>query len=138
MPLRRTGPGPRRTGCEGGAAARRWWFAPFALAVLVTLAASPALPHSRLETTAPADGAVLERAPEHVVLTFANGLRLTRVVMSHNDGAEIELDPGPQTGFSTRFELAIEDRGSGQYRIEWRGLSADGHVMRNAFEFRVP
>ena len=108
-----------------------------AAAVLVTLAATPALPHSRVDTTMPADGAVLEQAPAQVVLTFANGLRLTKVLLSHNDGPEIELDPGSQTGFATRFELAIEDRGSGRYRIEWRGLSDDGHVMKNSLEFRV-
>ncbi|MCY4590445.1 MAG: copper resistance protein CopC [Alphaproteobacteria bacterium] len=108
-----------------------------AMAMLVALAASPALPHSRVDTTVPADGAVLDRTPAQVVLTFANGLRLTRVLLSHNDGPEIEVDPGSQTGFGTRFELAIEDRGSGRYRIEWRGLSADGHVMKNTLEFRV-
>ncbi len=108
-----------------------------AMAVLVTLVASPALPHSRVETTEPENGAVLKQAPARVVLTFADGLRLTRVLMSHNDGQEVELDPGSQTGFATRFELAIEDRGSGRYRIEWRGLSADGHVMRNSLEFQV-
>lgn len=70
-----------------------------AMAVLVTLAASPALPHSSVETTVPENGAVLEQAPAQVVLTFADGLRLTKVLMSHNDGPEVELDPGSQTGF---------------------------------------
>ena len=107
------------------------------VAVLVTLAVSPALPHSSVDTTVPADGAVLEQTPAQVVLTFAEGLRLTKVLLSHNDGPEIELDPGSQTGFGTRFELVIEDRGSGRYRIEWRGLSTDGHVMKNTLEFRV-
>ncbi len=107
------------------------------MTVLVSLAASPALPHSRVETTVPADGAVLDHTPSRVLLTFADRLRLTRVLVSHNDGPETELDPGSQTGFTTRFELAIRDRGSGRYRIEWRGLSADGHVMRSSLEFRV-
>ena len=107
------------------------------MAVLVPLAATPALPHSRVETTEPENGAVLEQAPAQVVLTFADGLRLTKVLMNHNDGPEVELDPGSQTGFATRFELAIEDLGSGRYRIEWRGLSVDGHVMKNTLEFRV-
>ena len=108
-----------------------------AMAVLVTLAASPALPHSSVETTVPENGAVLEQAPAQVVLTFADGLRLTKVLMSHNDGPEVELDPGSQTGFATRFELAIEDLDSGRYRIEWRGLSVDGHVMKKTVAFRV-
>ena len=30
-----------------------------------------------------------------------------------------------------------ERQGQGLYRIEWRGLSIDGHAMRGRFTFRV-
>ena len=107
------------------------------LAAILALAAVPALPHSALDATAPENGAVLTQAPPHIILTFARRIRLTRVRMTHVEGTATDLDLGGQTAFATRFELPIEDMGRGLYRIEWRGLSGDGHTMRSAFAFRV-
>ena len=107
------------------------------LAGMLALAATPALGHSAVDATAPENGAVLAQAPPHIVLTFAKRIRLTRVRMTHDAGDAIDLDLGKQTAFATRFELPLEDMGGGLYRIEWRGLSGDGHAMRKAFSFRV-
>ena len=107
------------------------------IAGMLALAATPALPHSALDATVPEDGAVLVQAPPHIVLTFAKRIRLTRVRMTHDDGNGIDLEAGSQKAFATRFELPLENMGSGLYRIEWRGLSGDGHVMRETFSFQV-
>ena len=107
------------------------------LAAMLALAATPALAHSAVDATAPEDGAVLARAPAQIVLTFAKRIRLTRVRMTHDDGNTVDLDLAGQTAFATRFELPLENMGRGVYRIEWRGLSGDGHAMRKAFAFRV-
>lgn len=104
---------------------------------LLLLSATAAFAHSKLATTVPAPGAVLAQAPPHIVLTFAKRIRLTRVRMTHDAGEAIDLDLGEQTSFATRFELPLKDMGSGLYRIEWRGLSGDGHAMRRTFTFRV-
>ena len=57
--------------------------------------------------------------------------------MAHGDANPVDLDLGRQTAFATRFELLLADIGRGDYRIERRGLSDDGHAMRRAFAFRV-
>ena len=109
----------------------------FILAGLFVLMAAAASAHSRLNTTAPADGAVLAQAPAHIVLTFAKRLRLTRVRMIQDDGPALDLDLGGQKSFKTRFTVPLAGKGRGLYRIEWRGLSIDGHAMRGRFGFRV-
>ena len=106
-------------------------------ASILALAASPALAHSALDATAPENGAVLAQAPPHMVFAFARRIRLTRVRMTHDDGNAVDLDLGRQTAFATRFAPPPVDMGRGVYRIEWRGLSGDGHAMRRAFAFRV-
>ena len=107
------------------------------LAGLLALATTPALAHSAVDATAPENGAVLAQAPPNIVLTFAKPIRLTRVRMTHDARNAIDLDLGEQTAFANRFELPLKDMGSGLYRIEWRGLSGDGHAMRKTFSFRV-
>ena len=107
----------------------------FVLAGLISLMATGTSAHSRLNTTAPADGAVLAQA--RIVLTFAKRLRLTRVRMTHDDGPAVDLELGGQKSFKTRFTVPLSGKGRGLYRIEWRRLSIDGHAMRGRFTFRV-
>ena len=107
------------------------------MAGLLCLAAAPAFAHSAVDATAPEDGAVLAEAPPQIVLTFAGDVRLTRVRMTHDNDPAVDLDLGDQNAFAARFVVPLADMGAGLYRIEWRGLSGDGHVMRDALTFRV-
>ena len=109
----------------------------FLLAGLPILCATAAFAHSKLDTTAPADGAVLAQAPARIVLSFAERIRLTKVRMRHGGGPAVALDLTRHKGFATRFAIPLPGRGRGRYRIEWRGLAADGHTMRGGFGFRV-
>ena len=93
--------------------------------------------HSGIDRTVPGNDTVLAEAPPHLVLTFNKPIRLTRIRMTHDDHDAVDLDLGDRTVFATRFVVPFSDMGSGHYRIEWRGLSSDGHVMRKALAFRV-
>lgn len=106
------------------------------LAGILALAATAALAHARLATTAPADGTVLAAMPGEIVLTFSRQLRLTRVRMSRG-GEAVDLDLAGHGGFAKRFAIPVAAAGAGAWRVEWRGLAADGHAMRGAFTFRV-
>ncbi len=106
------------------------------IAGCLVLLAAAALAHSRLGTTVPADGAVLAAMPSEIVLTFTKRLRLTRVRMT-GDGEAVDLDLGGVKGFATSFAIPVRGPGPGSYRVEWRGLAADGHAMRGGFSFRV-
>ena len=103
--------------------------------LMVVLASAGAAAHSKLGTSVPADGAVLARMPAEIVLTFSKRLRLTRVRMVRDGGRSVELEAAK--AFGARFAIPVKDDGKGTYRIEWRGLAADGHTMRGAFSFRV-
>ncbi|MCY3829182.1 MAG: copper resistance protein CopC [Rhodospirillaceae bacterium] len=114
---------------------------PILLAGLLFLGATTAFAHSKLNTTEPADGAVLVQAPARIVLSFAKRIRLTKVRLRRGDNDAVNLDLSGQKGFATRIAVPVPGAGSGSgsglYRIEWRGLAADGHAMRGSFEFRV-
>ena len=107
------------------------------LAAALCLLAPAASAHSKAMATNPGDGAVLAEAPTEVILNFTNPIRLTRIALTHMDQSPIALEPTDQRNFETQFVLPIVGRGTGTYRISWRGLSQDGHVMRGEFSFRV-
>ena len=108
-----------------------------AITALMIALTNGAFAHSRIDATTPADGATLAEVPAEISVTFADDIRLTRVEVIHEDSPSVRLDLGGQTSFGTTFTLPLEDMGGGTYRIEWRGLGADGHAMRGAFMFTV-
>ena len=91
----------------------------------------------------PADGDVLTEAPSDIgfsfsfSFSFSKDIRLTRVEMFHKNGEAVQLDLGERITFSRKFVLPLQEVDGGGYRIEWRGLGADGHVMKGMFTFRV-
>ncbi|PIB25112.1 copper resistance protein CopC [Amylibacter kogurei] len=107
------------------------------LFALLAMLSSGAFAHSRVDTTAPHNGAVLAEVPTEVSFNFANDIRLTRVEMTHADHPSVQLDLGELKSFERAFTLPLEGMGPGIYRIEWRGLGVDGHVMQGDFTFTV-
>ncbi|MGV9624859.1 copper resistance CopC/CopD family protein [Streptomyces tendae] len=113
-------------------------------AVLVLLllgSAGPASAHAALNSTDPGDGAVLQRAPGHVTLTFSESVGL-------RDDSFRVLDPGGhrvRTGVTGHAEGRSDTArvalpgglGEGTYTVAWRVVSADSHPVSGAFTFSV-
>lgn len=103
---------------------------------VLALLANPALAHSYLRDSDPADGAVLAKAPARVTLTFSDGVRSTGlgVTASGPDG-QIAL----QATATDRRVVAQwpTDTGSGRYSVSYRVVSVDGHVMSGKIAFQI-
>ena len=110
-----------------------------ALAVVVVLVtAGPAAAHATLESTSPADGEHLDKAPTEVTLTF-----------SEDVGAPPRRGPGLQRAgpprrrrrrrqhTTTRRPSGLNSIGDGGYIVTWRVISADSHPVNGAFTFTV-
>lgn len=107
------------------------------LAGLVASWATSALAHSPLDSTTPANEAVVTQMPTEVLLDFKGDIRLARVSIIHADTHSMDMDLGEQTAFTQEFTLPMHDMGPGEYVIEWRGLGDDGHAMNGTFSFVV-
>ncbi|WP_031087510.1 copper resistance protein CopC [Streptomyces sp. NRRL S-1831] len=103
--------------------------------------AAPASAHAALDGTDPGDGAVFERAPAHVTLTFSESVGL-------RDDSFRVLDPGGhrvRTGEAGRADgradtarvALLGGLGEGTYTVAWRVVSADSHPVSGAFTFSV-
>ena len=106
----------------------------------VLLAAATAAPaHSLLLESSPAAGADLARPPERVALRFNNRIekRLCRVRLVDERGESRALVVAEREGAPDALTAALPPLGPGAYRVEWRVLSTDGHVVNGRFAFRV-
>ncbi|MEV2276093.1 copper resistance CopC family protein [Nocardiopsis sp. NPDC049922] len=107
----------------------------------LALAPAPALAHDVLTGSSPDDGAILEAAPEEVVLTFNNAPMAS-------DSASDVIVTGPN-GEQYQEEGALEfddldvtagllplDE-AGEYTIGFRVVSSDGHPIQDSLTFTL-
>ncbi|MFQ1002582.1 copper resistance protein CopC [Modestobacter sp. SSW1-42] len=128
-PRRRTPAGPRR-----------WQ----SLLVVVLAAAFvgagtfPAQAHDGLVGTVPLNTELLTTAPATVELDFtAEQLPLgTEVLVTGPDGAPVSTGPAEIRG-TTVVQALAASLPAGEYGVEWRSTSSDGHALTGSFVFTV-
>ena len=107
------------------------------LLLLVLLVIAPAAnAHSPLLAAMPADGEVLDIAPDSLQLTFSGAARLARLSLSR-DGVDILLGKDHLMQKATHHHVPLPALPDGSYQVRWRALSADGHIIKGAFAFTV-
>lgn len=119
---------------------RRTQFFAAAFAMAFTLlAAAPARAHSLLTHSEPSESAVLRTPPATLVLQFAEPIRVMTVRLVDAAGNETALTrAGERTDATQEVRAAVNGRlAAGDYRIDWRGASDDGHVGGGTVRFKV-
>lgn len=113
-----------------------------ALALLTGLAlltaAAPALAHTRLVGSDPADGASLATAPDRVALTFNEAMQadFSTVTVVGPDGAEWQT--GEVAASGDTVTVAVRPLGpAGRYEIGYRVVSDDGHPVAGSVAFTL-
>jgi len=108
-----------------------------AACVLMILPAWPACAHVHLRASTPADGSTLRAAPQKLQLVFSESARLTALnIRGSKDSAPRKLGPLPAEA-EANFMIDLPPLPAGNYRIEWRALSADHHVASGSLGFAV-
>ena len=92
--------------------------------------------HTKLEATTPAADASVT-APRAVELTFVGDVRLTSVSLTDSAGTAKHLDAVP-TAVASKFSLAVhEPLAPGAYKVVWRAVGGDTHIISGEFAFTV-
>lgn len=96
--------------------------------------------HFALESSSPAAGATVP-APSELRLTFTeepqHGTVSIRVLEAEDAGVHVhdaEQDEEDSRSFVVGFHGTFP---AGTYTVSWRGMGADGHVVRDTFQFTV-
>ena len=105
-----------------------------AVAVTLIATAVPASAHDVLRSTNPADGTVVDRLPDRVVLTFDEpALAIgTEVVVTGPAGP---VSDGPPQPVDAEVRQPVRAGPAGRYTVLWRVTSADGHPVSGTFAF---
>ena len=92
--------------------------------------------HAELESSDPADGAVLEQAPTQVTFTFGEPLMpdFVNFVATDEQGNTIELRVTGVDG-STAIVAWPEKAPAGTWKVDYRVVSQDGHPVNGGIRF---
>lgn len=110
-----------------------------AVILFAALAAAPALAHSPLQESIPADGAILAGPVRAITLVFKKPARVLKVSVGLGNGAsdtETRLAI-PNGGLAKKVELHANFASAGLHTVEWRALSEDGHAVTGSFRFTI-
>lgn len=94
--------------------------------------------HDALVSSDPQEGAVLETAPESIVLSFNNPpLEVgSAVTVVDADGATVAEGEGTVSGTDVVLDLGTE-LPAGELEVQWRVASSDGHPIEGVIPFTV-
>jgi copper resistance protein C len=106
--------------------------------VALLLSASPAVAHTRLESSDPADGADLSAAPEAVSLTFTENVDAEFASVSVVGPDGVNYQTGQLTASDGVVRSAVSPLGpAGRYEIGYRVVSDDGHPVQGVVSFTL-
>jgi copper resistance protein C len=102
--------------------------------------ATPAWPHAFLVRSSPARRTTLTTAPDRVQLWFNEVIepRFSSVSVWDAAGQRVDLeDARVEPEDPKRLIVGLKPLGRGAYRVRFRVLSVDGHVVESEFPFTV-
>jgi len=103
------------------------------LAALVVSTA--AFAHTALRSSAPADKSRV-RAPAAIELHFSEAARITALTVQKGKEAAVAIKPLPDKA-AKDISVPAPMLAAGDYVVDWRAASEDGHVMSGKFGFTV-
>ena len=112
-----------------------------------------ALAHSPLDSSFPKDGEKLDKAPPEIIMVFKSPAKLIKINLEKSSdeqrksllGGLFGTDDGESVLLGTSFLLKFKERHvisvpyleTGDYKVFWRALAEDGHVIKGEFSFTV-
>lgn len=125
-----------------GAAGLALWgalLAVLALAVPVMLPAAlpAAAAHDSLVSSDPEADASLEQAPEQITLSYSAEVLDLSTVVQVTDADDAEVGVGEPEIDGTDVTVDLPELPAGDYEVQWRVVSSDGHPIEGTFPFTV-
>lgn len=111
----------------------------FALSLICAMiGASPALSHSKMSKSSPAEGASVKAGLAEILLGFSKPVRVMVVKVKNTDGnADVRAEFKPAKAFKTMFPFQVAPLSVGAHVVNWTAIAKDGHVMKGKLSFKV-
>ena len=107
------------------------------ITVLLLVINSSVLAHSKLIEISPQDNITYDKVPSQIEMKFNSEVKLIKInLMRINDKEKINLDTSSLEK-TTKYIIPMPQLDIGKYRLQWRALSLDGHIIKGKSDFTV-
>ncbi len=96
-----------------------------------------ALAHASLQKSNIAEGDLLSEVPDKLDLVFSGNVGLAALSILDSSGNPVGEQSSLPRSLQKRFSIPVPDLSSGAYKIEWKTMSSDGHIMSGHINFMV-
>jgi len=114
--------------------------AALATSLFLLFLVSPASAHTVLVTSSPQKDSVIESLPSAISLTFAEDLvsigNSNSISVVDENGEEVSQGDVSVSGSALSKNLIAGDK-TGIFKVDYRAVAADGHVIQDSFTFTV-
>lgn len=93
--------------------------------------------HTTLQSSTPADGAVLDEAPKTVELGFSENVQLLKLDIATDAGAVEDMEFKPVATAAKTFSVPLPALEPAAYLVNWTIVGADGHRVEGMLSFLV-
>ena len=102
---------------------------------------SAALPHLKLVRSSPAADTVLSTSPDAIRLWLSEPTQapVSKISVASDAGVVVTLAPLTRdtTKSAPLVAKLVKPIGAGTYKVTWKAMSKDGHVVDGTFNFRI-
>jgi copper transport protein len=111
----------------------------FVAASALFAAASPAFAHAKLIGSRPVADETLASSPERVELEFSVRVQpaASSIAVNGPEGGSVAVGEMQAANDEKKLSVTVPQLTPGEYRVLWRVLSADDHVISGEFSFRI-
>ena len=114
--------------------------AALATSLFLIFLVSPASAHTVLVSSSPQKDSVIETLPTTITMTFAEELvsigNSNSISVLNENGEEVSEGEVSVSGPALSKKLIASDK-TGIFKVEYRAVAADGHVIQDSFTFTV-
>ena len=107
-------------------------------ALLIASLLSPtAMAHTKVQSATLEDGGVYQTMPDVFDLVFAQKVGLATFSLKDSAGQDVDVDFTPPKSMESKFSIPMPELQSGVYKMTWRAVSKDGHIVNGELSFTV-
>lgn len=101
------------------------------------LSASLLYAHAHLESSTPADGAVMKQAPAAFALAFSEEVQLLKLEIKGATGTIVSTGFMPVAEATKTFSIPLQGLAAGAYDVSWTIMGKDGHRVEGTMAFTL-
>ena len=91
--------------------------------------------HTGLKESIPAADSTVQTAPSRIELIFTGPVRLIKLDVVGETEPQVSFRRSSQP--ESMYRIPLAGLASGEYKVEWAAVGADGHTMADSFRFVV-